>query len=130
MMRIRLKGRHAVILSLSLVVVLTVCSLLFGWTSFRSATRIGYIGNGTSALWSGKYWSLDGTMVKNLRPKTETLTMEFETEEGSLSVKVESGEVCIWEKSDVATETMKIPVPGKVKITLVADHHRGSFLFE
>ena len=127
-MRFKRGNRTTFIVAAVIVVLLMVLSVSFGWTSFRSATRLGYVGNETRTNWSGRYRSLHGMMRKNMAAESEALRIEVVTESGTLSVQVlDSEEQVLLEQENVGTDTLQVPVDGKITVILEADHHRGSF---
>ena len=127
-MRIKRGNWKTLLIALAIIGVLTVCSLAFGWSSARSAVRVGYVGNDTPGKWNGTYHSLHGTMKKNMKPKSDLLVLEFTTENGSLSVQVlDDHKNVVLEQAQVGNQTLQLPVDGRVTVILTADHHKGSF---
>ncbi len=121
----------ALIYTVVLVAVLAVVLILNGGIEKRSALRIGYVGNSGTHSWSGRYVELHGTMSKSLKPSSDTITVDVVTEKGTIDILMEStdGEV-LYRGNSVETCSFKVKASGKVKITLKADHHEGSFSFE
>lgn len=124
----RPNNKKTALLFLAIWVVIMLALTKMGYSSIRSATRIGYVGSERPSYWSGSYYSLNGTMEKTIRPKAKKLTIRTETQEGSLSVIVtdEKGEV-LFQVEDMGTKVEELAVEGKVRIRLVAKNHQGSF---
>lgn len=96
----------------------------------RSAVRIGYVGNATSHTWTGNYVSLNGEMSKNLNVKNGNITVDITTEKGSIDILIEDskGEK-LYKGTNLETCSFNVGGKGKVKVTINADHHSGSFSF-
>lgn len=118
------------LLTLLLVGIAVTLALALGVGEFRSAARIGYVGNSTSRKWNGEYMSLDGIMQNTMSPKSDTATlfMDFETDSGVLAISVEDieGNV-LFEKDDVGNGSFELEISEKVKVKLDADRHEGKF---
>lgn len=127
-MRHRSNNKKTALLFLVIWVVILLAVTKLGYSSTRSAVRIGYVGSETPSYWSGSYYSLNGTMEKTIRPKNGKLTIQTETQEGSLSVTVtdDKGEV-LFQEQDMGTKVEQLAVEGKVRIRLIAKKHQGSF---
>lgn len=121
--------KEAVFIVLAVVAVIAVSNLL-GLHSTRSATRLGYFGNELPRSWSGQYAMLDGTMAHTLSPKDppKTLRAEIVTEAGILSILIydRDGNVLL-DRENVGTDSITLPVDGKVRVELTAEKHRGRF---
>lgn len=102
-----------------------------GIGSTRSGTRLGFVGNESRSSWTGRYSSLDGTMKKNIYPKTDVLHIEVKTDSGAISIEIQDtdGNV-IFDKPDIGTGSYDVDVSGKVVVRIMADHHKGSFAIE
>lgn len=104
-----------------------------GFTSFRSATKIGYVGNEMPRTWSGTYYYLDGFMEHTMRPKTEpdTLHIDVETEKGSIFIEIEDtdGNI-IFSESEIENESFDVEIDGKITVKIDAKKHKGSFSIE
>ncbi len=126
------KSKKEVIFIVLVVVAVIAVTNLLGLHSTRSATRLGYAGNELPRSWSGKYAMIDGTMAHTLSPKNppKTLRAEIVTEDGTLSILIydRDGNILLNQES-VGTDSITLPVDGKVRVELTAKKHRGSFNF-
>jgi len=126
------KSKKEVILIVLLIAAVFAVTNLLGLHSTRSAMRMGYVGSELPRSWSGKYAMLNGTMAHTLSPKDppKTLRAEIVTEDGSLSILIydRDGNVLL-DRENVGTESLELPVNGKVRVELTADRHRGRFDF-
>ena len=59
-MKVRPKSIKATIFIIAIAIIAMIAAKFFGFSSTRSATRIGYIGNEGPSSWSGSYIKLDG----------------------------------------------------------------------
>ena len=127
------KSRKEIICVALLIAAVLAVTNLSTWGSIRSATRLGYVGSELPRSWSGKYAMLNGTMAHTLSPKDppKTLRAEIVTESGSLSILIydHDGNVLL-NRENVGTDSIELPVGGKVRVKLTADHHRGRFDFQ
>ena len=99
--------------------------------SIRSATRIGYVGNEGFSSWTGRYSSLDGTMKRSIRPKTDMLHIDVTTDGGTISIEIQDADGnVIFDEHDIGTESFDLAVSGKVVVRITADSHKGSFSIE
>lgn len=65
----RPKNKKTALLFLAIWVVIMLAVTRMGYSSIRSATRIGYVGSERPSYWSGSYYSLNGTMEKQFVPR-------------------------------------------------------------
>ena len=71
---------------------------------------MGYVGNETPAKWNG-------TMKKNMKPKSDLFVLEFTTENGNLSVQVlDDDKNVVLEQAQVGNQTLQLPVDGRVTV--------------
>lgn len=129
-MKYKPKVKKTTIIFLAIVAVFFVAAHIMGFTSFRSASRIGYMETQTPYNWSASYISLNGTMQKNMKAKSsqDTFHIETETKEGSLSIEVyDSDGNLIFSESEMGNESFDIEVHGKIKVVIDADNHSGGF---
>lgn len=119
------------------VVLIVFLALLFiilnklGVLESHSGTRIGYVSNGNSYSWNAHYSLLNGTESKKITPNNDELSVQIKTESGSINVLIEgeNGEK-FYQGQDLDTCSFKVKTEGKVKITIKASNHKGSFSFE
>lgn len=112
------------------VIVVAAISLFsyLGIGTLRSATRIGYVGNDGWSSWSASYTLLDGRLQHTIRPETDTLHIEVQTESGTISIEMKDADGnIIFFKNNIETSSFEVEVSGKVIIKIEADHHKGSF---
>lgn len=120
------------LLIIALIFLGSIClSRAFDIGPMRSATRIGYVGTEGWSSWSGSYISLDGTMKKNIHPKSDVIHIEVKTDSGTISIEIRDtdGNI-IFNESDIGTESFDVNVPGNVSVKIAAKSHRGSFSIE
>ena len=127
-MKVRPKSIKATVFIIAIAVIAMIAAKFFGFSSTRSATRIGYIGNEGSSSWSGSYIKLDGTMEKTIFPDGNALSIAVKTESGSISIEIkDTDNNVIFDKDNIGTETFQTAVSGRVTVTIKADDHKGSF---
>ena len=117
--------------ALLIVIAIVIMNVTTGGAVFRSGVRLGYVGNELPHSWTGKYTSIMGNFSKSITPKGDVLTIEITTNSGELNVEItnEDKEV-IYSNTFTDTQTVEVPVTGKVKIKLSTDKHSGSFSFK
>jgi len=116
-----------------IILVLFIILKSFGLLTFRSGTRIGFVGNDGIHKFSGRYFKITGTLIHSLKPSDESNTVHCEvtTKSGSLHVLITQKDgTVIFEKDISGDETFDVTAEGKVKITLTTKGHKGSYLFE
>lgn len=119
--------KSAIILVVIVVAFILLLSYL-GIGTLRNATRIGYVGNDGWSSWSASYTLLDGRLQHTIRPETDTLHVDVETESGTISIEMkdEDGNI-IFSESNIETSSFEVNVSGKVVIIIKASRHKGSF---
>ncbi len=126
----KIKPKNAITAGIVLVVFILalIAAYGFGFSSIRSALRIGYVGHEGWDSWSASYVKLDGTMKKVLHPQGDTLSISAETESGTISIEVTDKDSSrIFEKENIGTDDFEINVSGRVEVRIEADDHQGSF---
>ncbi len=127
-MKIKPKTAKATGIVLVIVLAAVILAYCFGFSSTRSAVRIGYIGSEGWSSWSASYVKLHGTMKKVLHPDGDTLSISTETESGSISIEVKDKDGNrIFEEENIGTADFQIDVSGKVEVRIEADNHKGGF---
>lgn len=127
-MKVKPKSIKATVFIIAIAVIAMIAAKFFGFSSTRSATRIGYIGNEGLSNWSGSYVTLDGTMEKTIFPDDNTINISVKTESGTISIKIkDTDNNVIFDKDNIGTETFQTAVSGRVIVTINADDHKGSF---
>lgn len=130
-MKFNPRSKKTLIITAVIVILAVIALKLVGIGSTGSATKVGYIGNAGRSSWSGRYTSLNGTMKKNLHPKSDTLHISVETESGTLTVEVRDADGnLLLDQTCASADDFDVAVSGKVSIQLHADHHKGSFSIE
>ena len=127
----RRNGRKRLIFLASLAVVIAAAMLLFtslGLGTQRSGVRIGYVGHEGWSNWSASYTSFDGWMRHTIHPRSDTLHVAVETTSGAINIEMKDakGEI-IFSGSQIETSSFEVDVPGRVIVSIEADHHAGGF---
>lgn len=127
-MRYQPKSKKANILILMIPIVAVIVTAVFGFTSTRSAMRVGYAGNEGRSSWSGRYMLLDGTMQKSVHPSGDTLHVAVETKSGTISFEIRDADGnVIFDGESIGTASFDVNVSGKAVVRITADNHVGSF---
>lgn len=127
-MKFKPKNKATTIIILVIAAIAICIAYFTGFTSTRSATRIGYVGNEGWSSWSGKYITLDGAMKKTIHPDGDSLGIAVETESGTISIEIKDSDGnTIFDEKNIGTNTFNISVAGKVTVRIEADTHKGSF---
>ena len=122
------KGAFAAGGILLLVIALMLVGYYAGFSSARSAVRIGYVGHEGWGSWSASYAQLDGTMKKIIHPDGNTLHISVRTESGSISIEVKDRDGnCLFNEENIGTYELKLDVPGQVEVRIKAEKHKGGF---
>ena len=122
-------GRRIILIIIVLLTLSTALIVLGG--GGNSTVRIGWVETTTPGRWSCRYVSFTGSMHKTVDWGQDALLLTVETEAGSLAVRVEDANgAVLFEESGLTSGSYTIAAPGRVQITLTADHHKGSFLLE
>lgn len=128
-MRCKSKNTKTTVLIILIAVAAVLLARSLGFFSTRSATRLLYSGSEGRDHWSGQYSMLHGTMDKTLRLSSPgTLHIDITTESGSLSLTIWDAEKnTIFSQENIPTGSFDLEVPGKVKVRIAADQHKGGF---
>ena len=129
------EGIKKIIVSIATAVLIVgfivVMNIATGGPVLRSGVRIGYAGNELPHSWTGSYASIKGNFSKSLTPKGDVLTIEVSTTSGELTVEITNADKeVIYTNTFTDTQTVELPVTGKVKIKLTTSGHSGSFSFK
>lgn len=121
-------AKYLAILSLTGMILI----LIYWFTGsmvHSSGTKIGYTDNATRYSWSAEYESIDGTFTKTIYPKTnpQEIAISAVTEEGNLGILAECNGEVLFEGENLQSGHTHILADGKVKITITAEKHKGSF---
>ena len=116
------------------ILVLLVIIKALGFGTFRSGTRMGFVGNDGIHKFNGRYHSISGTFSHSLSPSKDSHSVhcEIQSKSGSLHVVIqekESGKV-IFEQEISQDAQFDVEAQEKVKITLKTQGHGGSYLFQ
>ena len=116
------------------ILFLLVIMKALGFGTFRSGTRLGFVGNDGIHKFNGRYHSISGTFSHSLSPSKDSHSVhcEVRTKSGSLHVVIlekESGKV-ILEQEIAQDAEFDVAAQGKVKITLTTQGHGGSYFFQ
>ncbi|MBR6801377.1 MAG: hypothetical protein IKM61_06470 [Eubacteriaceae bacterium] len=118
------------LLILSLVGMMLIGLYFFAGSTVKSSgTKIGYTDNATRYSWHAEYEQIDGTFSKTIYPRTnpQEISISAETIDGSISILAECGDEVLFEGKDLQSGHTHILAEGKVKITVTAENHKGSF---
>lgn len=116
------------------VLALVIILKCFGLITFRSGTRIGFIGNDGIHKYNGSYSKLTGTMIHSLRPSKDSTAVhcEITTKSGTLHVLItqKDDDKVVLDKEISGDETFDVNAEGVVKVKLSTEGHSGSYRFE
>lgn len=125
------KNKKTVVIIIALAVVVVVATHIFGIGTIRHASRVGFIQQTGWRDWSASYTLLDGYLQRTIRPESDTLLVEIETQSGAITIEMKDADGnVIFSESDIASSSFEVDVPEKVVIRVDADNHKGSFSFE
>ena len=99
----------------------------FGFISSRSGSYTGFVEHTGMHSWEINLNSIKGTFKKAIIPESGFIEFASEAEEGVISVSVKSGKTVIYESQVIGTDTIVIPVTGRVIITVKVENFKGSF---
>lgn len=124
----KLNHKAGIAFLIAVVVFLILLGNLISPSVKGSCTRIAYVTQETRSTWKASYYSIDGTMQKVLYPKHDTITLEVETQSGSISIQIlDARGSVLFEEQQMDTQTYFIDVGKKIKVVITADDHEGSF---
>ena len=119
---------------MAVVIILLIVLKASGLVTFRSGTRIGFVGNDGFHKFNGSYVKITGIQKHTLSPSkdSDTLHCEITTESGSLHVEIiqKDDDTVLYDKEISGNETFDLKPSGKVAINLKTDGHSGSYLFQ
>lgn len=107
--------------------------IILGSFSFQSTKRIWYFESMSLNQWNASYFYFDGNMDRTLHFKAapNRLRIKIQTDKGSISMEVKDKKKnIIFERSDIQSSELDIPISGDISIHLYAARHKGSFDFE
>lgn len=122
------KSWKTVVILITIIVASILITNFFGIGTQRSALRVGYVSHDGWHSWSANYTLLDGWLQHTIRPQSDILQIDVETESGAISIEMTGadGKVVFFE-SNIVTGSFEVEVPEKVVIKVEADHHKGGF---
>lgn len=95
-----------------------------------SGVKVMWSEQKTSNYWSASYAYHDGYQQRiiNTDDEATTLDVQIVTTDGSigLSVTDENGRI-VFEQENIPTSSFSIEIPGKVRVRINADAHKGSY---
>lgn len=116
--------------SFLLIWILVLIPFVFGLTSSRSGTRMGWSESNTLESWNAGYSYFQGHSQRliNVRNDPALLHVEAHTEKGSFTLIItdRDGSV-LYEESLPNTSTLDIPLPGKVTARVIGEGAKGWF---
>lgn len=94
-MKYKVKSLKSAIALVAIIVVAILATNLFGIGTQRSAVRIGFVNKGGWRNWSASYTLLDGWLEHTIRPESDLIHVEVETESGTISIEMKdaNGEI-------------------------------------
>ena len=125
-MRFKVAG-IAILVGIIAIIIILVVGKYAGVATFRSATRIAYVGTETRSAWTGRYKRLNGTMEKRLYPRGDALDIRVTTEAGTIAIQLRDENGVIFDERDMGTADFTVEVSGWVEATIQAENHTGSF---
>lgn len=133
-MMINLTKKKAIIFSLALIMFLAILFILLsrgGVVRRHSNIRMGYVENTTSNSWEAHYASLQGNSSTVLNVKSGILDVSITTESGSISIEITDMDGNnLYRGNNLETCSFSVGANGKVKISIDAEKHSGSFSFK
>ena len=113
------------------IFALLICIImLFCGCSYNSGIAIGKVESSTRTRIKQSHLLLNGTEVRTLFPGNEKQEMEaiIVTEEGEIDITItdKNGEEIIF-LDNAETGTYEFTAEGKIKVTIKAEDHHGSF---
>ena len=128
------KNRKITLPALVIALIVLIVLKATGAITFRSGTRIGFVGNNTLHKFTGTYAKITGFMSHTLSPSKDsnTLHCEITTKSGSLHVEIilKEDNTVLYDKEISGDENFDLNVSGKVIIKLSTETHSGSYLFQ
>ncbi len=98
----------------------------FGLISSRSGSYTGFSEHRGMHGWELSLNSAKATFKKAIFPEGGFLEFVSDSEEGVVSVSVKSGRAVIFEASNIGTDTIVIPVTGRVIVTVKVENFKGN----
>lgn len=130
-MRYKPKDLKSTIFIVVIIVVLVVAMRILAVGITKNATRVGFFLKNGWSEWSASYTMLDGYLQNTIHPKAETVDVQVETQEGTITIQIKDAEGnVIFKESNIATTSFEVEVPEKIVIRVDAENHKGSFSIE
>ena len=122
------KSMKSLVLLAVVIVAAAVGMNALGLGTQRSGVRLGYVEHAGWRGWSASYAMFNGWARHTIRPASGTLYVDVTTTSGTLAIEMkDAGGNPVFSAEDVATSSFEVEVPGKVVVSIEADHHAGSF---
>ena len=94
----------------------------------KMGSRFGWSENFGNKSWEVTYSSITGKYSKYIKPESDKVTVEVVTESGELTIELSDKDGnTVFSHTFTDSESMEVPVSGKIKIKATADHHSGGF---
>lgn len=126
-----MKTTVVVMAGVLIVMVILKCLGLF---TFRSGSRLGFVGSDGIHRFYGRYTRISGINIHTLSPSKDSNTVhcEITTNSGVLHVLItqKSDDTVVLDKDVSGDETFDVTAQGKVKVELSTEGHSGSYRFE
>lgn len=133
-MKFDMTKKSATIFSVALTIFLVILFAVLsheGVVRRNSSIRLGYVETSTSSTWEARYASLQGSMTKMINIKSDSLDVSVTTDSGSISIEITDMDGnSLYRGKDLETCSFSVGATGKVKITVNAERHSGSFSFK
>ena len=116
------------ILSMIMGLIVIICLGVFhyfGFISGRFGAHGGFHDRARMHEWDLSLSSFSGTVMKPVFPENGFLQLTSAAVQGTLSVTVKSGRKVIYEMNGVESESLILPVPGRVTVSVKAEHFSG-----
>ncbi|MCR4678032.1 MAG: hypothetical protein K5679_04670 [Lachnospiraceae bacterium] len=124
-------SRKKTILTFVLVAVIVVIAIILqqnGFIPSKMGSRAGWTENIGNKSWEVNYISLDGKFSKYIKPENNTVIVEVVTKSGELTIELTDKDGnSIFNHKFTESESLEVPVSGRIKIKATADDHSGGF---
>lgn len=125
----RKKEKTGKIMILVSATVMILILLYFFAGNYSSGTKTGYTEETSRHSWQAQYEQIDGTFVRTIYPETnpQEIYITAQTDDGKISILAECNGEVLFEGHELKSGHTHILAEGKVKITITAEKHKGSF---
>ncbi len=111
---------------IGLIIIICLGTLqYFGFISIRIGAHGGFYDRARMHEWKLSLSSFGGTVMKPVFSENGLLQFTSAADQGTLSVTVKSGRNVIYEMTGVENDSFLLPVPGRVTVSVKAEHFSG-----